>query len=113
MGSAARLEVDAAAAGEGRLALRAWSFARPMTLAVTFDGRSLGSVALPAGAPRDVDLGPVRLRSGANALDLRSEQGCVVPLDLDPRSYAPDVSGVGYRCVSFAMDRVSLRAAAG
>jgi hypothetical protein len=113
MGSAARLEVDAAAAGEGRLALRAWSFARPMTLAVTFDGRSLGSVALPAGAPRDVDLGPVRLRSGANALDLRSEQGCVVPLDLDPRSYAPDVSGVGYRCVSFAMDRVSLQAAAG
>jgi hypothetical protein len=108
MGPAARLEVAAATAGEGHLVLRAWSFARPMTLAVSFDGRSLGAVALPVGAPRDVDLGSVELRADANELDLRSEQGCVVPLDLDPRSYAPDSSGVGYRCVSFAIDRVSL-----
>jgi hypothetical protein len=108
MGAAARVEVGAAAAGEGRLVLRASSHARPMTLEASFDGRPLGTLSLPVGAPRDVDLGPVRLRAGSNEIDLRSRQGCVVPLDLDPRSYGPDVDGVGYRCVSFAVERVSV-----
>jgi hypothetical protein len=108
MGPAARVDVDAAAAAEGHLVIRASSFARPMTLAVSLDGRPLGAFALPVGVPTDVDLGQVALRAGPNLLDLRSRQGCIVPLDLDPRSYAPDVTGVGYRCVSFAVERIAL-----
>jgi hypothetical protein len=110
MGPEARVVVDAPAAREARLRLRASSYIRPMTLEVRFDGRPLGAVRLPVGGPGDVDLGPVELRPGTHTLLLRSTRGCVVPNDLDPTYYGPDRDGVGYRCISFAVERVSLSA---
>ena len=108
MGAAAAIEVQATAAGEPRLLVRASSYVRPMTLEVRFDGRPVGAVALPVGAPRDLDLGPVPLRAGANDVELRSRQGCVEPDDLDPHYYGPNLDGIGYRCVSFAVERATL-----
>jgi hypothetical protein len=108
MGAAAAVEVQAADAGQARLLVRASSYVRPMTLEVRFNGRPVGAVALPVGAPRDLDLGPVPLRAGDNEVELRSRQGCVEPDDLDPRYYGPNLDGIGYRCVSFAVERVVL-----
>jgi hypothetical protein len=108
MGPRASVVVRADAAGLARLAVRASSYARPMTLEVRFDGRTLVAAALPVGAPADLDLGPVRLLPGANVLELRSLDGCVVPDDLDPRYYGPNLDGIGYRCVSFAVERIAL-----
>ena len=111
LGPQARLEVERAGAGEARLFLRASSYVRPMTLEVRFDGRMLGTVALPVDALTDLELGPLPLGPGPHQLDLRSRQGCVVPDDLDPRYSGPNLDGVGYRCVSFAVERVEVRPA--
>jgi hypothetical protein len=108
MGPRASVVVQAGAADEARLLVRASSYVRPMTLEVRFDGRTLRAAALSVGAPADLDLGPVRLQPGANVLDLRSLDGCVVPDDLDPRYYGPNLDGIGYRCVSFAVERIAL-----
>jgi hypothetical protein len=107
MGSQARVTV-ATAGGQAHLLIRASSYVRPMSLEVRFDGRQVAVAAIPVGAPLDLDVGPVQVRPGLNDLDLRSRQGCVVPDDLDPRYYGPNLDGIGYRCISFAVERVAL-----
>jgi hypothetical protein len=108
MGVQAEVLIESPAAGQARLQLRASSYVRPMTLEVRFNGRLLDTVRLPVGAPEGLDLGPVWLVPGTNRLNLRSSQGCVIPNDLDPHYYGPNSDGIGYRCVSFAVERVEL-----
>lgn len=108
MGAQAEVLIRSPQPALARLHIRASSFVRPMTLQVSFDGRPLYIVPLPVGSPQNLDLGPVAVHPGMNRLDLRSTQGCLVPDDLNPRYYGPNLDGAGFRCVSFAVERIAL-----
>ena len=110
MGARAQVIIDTASARESWLHLRVSPYTRPMTLEARMNGRVLATAWLSARTPQDLDLGPVWLEAGTgNSLDLTSEEGCVVPDDLDPHYYGPNLDGIGYRCVSFKVEKIEVR----